>query len=36
MEECVDIGDSLVNEYHNSRENQADATVFHSGVIGEL
>ena len=36
MDECVDTGVSLVNEYSNSRENQANDTVVYSDVIGEL
>ena len=36
MDECVDTGVSPVNEYSNSRENQANYTVVYSDVIGEL
>ena len=34
--ESVDTGVSLVNECGNSSENQADDTVVHSDVIGDL
>ena len=36
MDECVDTGVSPVKGYGNSRENQADDTIVHSDVIGEL
>ena len=35
MDECVDTGVSPLNECGNSRETQADDTVY-SDVIGEL
>ena len=36
MDECVDTVVSPMNEYSNSRENQANDTVVYSDVIGEL
>ena len=36
MDESVDNGASPVNECGNSKENQADDTVVHSDVIGDL
>ena len=36
MDECVDTGANPVNGCGNSRENQADDTVVHSDLIGEL
>ena len=36
MNESVDTGASPVNECSNSSENQADDTIVHSDVIGDL
>ena len=36
MDECVDTGASAVNERSNTSENQVDAVVVHSDLIGEL
>ena len=36
MDESVDTGASPVNERGNRRDNQADDTVVHSDVIGDM